>query len=226
MLTAVGVDEVVSVDLHRGQIQGFFGPRVPCTNLTALPVGAAYFSERPLQSPVVVAPSPSSLYNARTFRDAMARFGSPAGLAIVLKTREPREPGDQSFAPKPAKDEVSRSLVGDVRGSDVIMVDDMVDTANTARAAAKLVKERGASRVFAFATHGLFSGNASELINAAGELDEVVVTDTVAPGPAEVREREAGRSKITRLSVAPLLAEAIKLIQLDENVSDVYRTAL
>lgn len=243
MLEAAGVDEVVCVDLHNSQIQGFFPPRIPCLNLTAVPVGAAFFAERSLQSPVVVAPSPGSLHNARNFRDALGRHGASAGLAIVLpkprRQRQGKGPlSARGVSMKPAGEDsvLQASLVGSVRGSDVIIVDDMIDTSSSCVAAAKLLKQRGAARVFVFATHGVLSGSAHDKIRNCSELSQVVVTNTIPPtsqaerdmidaaAADEEEDPEDGtfHPKIYRLSIAPLLAEAIRRIHNHESVAGIY----
>jgi ribose-phosphate pyrophosphokinase len=206
LLEAMGVDRVVAVDLHCGQIQGFFGPRVPVDNLDAAVVGVKYFVSKALVNPVVVSPDAGGVYRAKQFREGLnlSKPGSDTGLAMIIKQR-------------PKAGQIERmDLVGSVDGADVIIVDDMIDTAGTLATAAANLKNNGARRVFAFAPHGLFSGPASDRI-ARSELEEVVVTNTI-PLKAGARAND----KIVQLSVAPLLAEAIKRVHYRQSVSELF----
>lgn len=207
LLEAVGVDRVIAVDLHCGQIQGFFGPRVPVDNLDGGSVGAAYFGGLNLVNPVVVSPDAGGVYRAKKFRELLAKkFDVPApGLAMIIKQRE--QAGVVS----------SMNLVGSVEGADVVIVDDMIDTAGTLCEAAKELKKNGARRVFAFASHGLFSGEADARIRAS-ELTEVVVLDTIP-----LSEAMSTNPKVRQLSVAPLLAEAIFNVHNDKSVSALFK---
>ena len=209
LLEAMGVDRVVAVDLHCGQIQGFFGPRVPVDNLDAGTVGVKYFINKGLVNPVVVSPDAGGVYRAKQFREGinMQAPGLDAGLAMIIKQR-------------PKAGQVERmDLVGNVDGCDVVIVDDMIDTATTLCMGAAELKKHGARRVFAFASHGLFSGTASDRI-ARSELEEVVVTNTIPLAPSS-----RSNSKIHQLSVAPLLAEAIRRVHLRQSVSDLFKAA-
>ena len=209
LLEAMGVDRVVAVDLHCGQIQGFFGPRVPVDNLDAAVVGVKYFTSKALVNPVVVSPDAGGVYRAKQFREGLnlAKPGSDTGLAMIIKQR-------------PKAGQIERmDLVGSVDGADVIIVDDMIDTAGTLATAAANLKSNGARRVFAFAPHGLFSGPASDRI-ARSVLEEVVVTNTI-PLKAGARAND----KIVQLSVAPLLAEAIKRVHYRQSVSELFKRA-
>jgi ribose-phosphate pyrophosphokinase len=206
LLEAMGVDRVVAVDLHCGQIQGFFGPRVPVDNLDGGTCGVQYFGDIDLKRPVVVSPDAGGVYRAKRFKEELMRkYEKDCGLAMIIKQRV-------------AAGEIDRmDLVGNVAGSDVIIVDDMIDTAGTLCKAAAVLKEKGANRVFAFATHGLFSGNAPATI-AASQLTEVVVLDTV-----RLSEEAAATGKITQLSVAPLLSTAIYNIHNKKSVSALFK---
>lgn len=205
LLQAMGVDRVVAVDLHCGQIQGFFGPRTPVDNLEAHVVALPYFANLGFNSESVkiVSPDAGGVYRAKRFRDGLKSHGVDAGLAMIVKQR---------LGPN----EVSRmDLVGTVQGCDVVIVDDMIDTAGTLCVAANELKQMGAKRIYAFATHGVFSGPAYERI-AASQLEKVVVTNTVplqSDKPAE---------KIEQISVAGLLAEAIARIHLKQSVSELF----
>lgn len=207
LLEAMGVDRVVAVDLHCGQIQGFFGPRVPVDNLDAGTVGVGYFSGKGLSNAVVVSPDAGGVYRAKTFREGLNTLNPSldAGLAMIIKQR-------------PKAGQIERmDLVGSVDNADVVIVDDMIDTAGTLCTAAANLKANGARRVYAFASHGLFSGPASDRI-ARSVLEEVVVTNTIPLKPS-ARTNE----KIVQLSVAPLLAEAIKRVHYKQSVSELFR---
>jgi ribose-phosphate pyrophosphokinase len=177
LLESVGVDRVVAVDLHCGQIQGFFGPRVPVDNLYGGKIGVEYFAKRTdLVKPVVVSPDAGGVHRAKQFREGLESVSEglyDPGLAMIVKQRA-------------GAGQIGRmDLVGSVEGSDVIIVDDMIDTAGTLCAAAEQLKKSGARRVWAFASHGVFSGPASRRI-AHSALEEVVVCNTI-PLNAEMR---------------------------------------
>ncbi|KAJ9472335.1 Ribose-phosphate pyrophosphokinase [Diplonema papillatum] len=198
LLSSVGVSRVVSIDLHCGQIQGFFPPNVPVDDLSATPVAAAFFAEKNLKTPVVVSPDAGGVRRAKEFRatlDAMG-FAGKTSLAMIIKQRR-------------AASQIERmDLVGDVRGRDCVVVDDMTDTSGTLVQAAKMLKENGAERVFAFCTHGVLSPPAGERIRDS-ELEELVIANTVPLPPSFLND--AGLMKKVRvLSLAPLLAEAVR----------------
>ncbi|SCM05422.1 phosphoribosylpyrophosphate synthetase, putative [Plasmodium chabaudi chabaudi] len=205
MIEAMGVDRVVAIDLHSGQIQGFFGPRVPVDNLEAQLIGLDYFTKKNLYKPVIVSPDAGGVYRARKFQDGLNYRGiSDCGIAMLIKQRS-----------KPNEIE-KMDLVGKVYDSDVIIVDDMIDTSGTLCEAAKQLKKHGARRVFAFATHGLFSGPAIDRIENS-PLEEVVVTDTV-----KSNKNIDNCKKITKLSVSVLVADAIRRIQQKESLNDLF----
>ncbi len=206
LLEAMGVDRVIAVDLHCGQIQGFFGPRVPVDNLDGGMVGVGYFGDMDLINPVIVSPDAGGVYRAKQFREALTKkHDQDCGLAMIIKQRAK------------ANEIEKMDLVGSVEGSDAIIVDDMVDTAGTLCKAAEMLKEHGARRVFAFASHGVFSGAAPQRI-ANSVLTELVVLDTVPLS----KESEA-TGKITQLSVAALLAQAIYNIHNKKSVSALFK---
>jgi ribose-phosphate pyrophosphokinase len=206
LLEAMGVDRVVAVDLHCGQIQGFFGPRVPVDNLDGGTVGVSYFGDMDLVNPVVVSPDAGGVYRAKKFREALSKKHEvDSGLAMIIKQRS----GANMIE--------SMDLVGSVDGCDAIIVDDMVDTAGTLCKAAEVLKEFGARRVFAFCSHGVLSGPAAERISNS-VLTELVVLDTV---PLSEASRETG--KITQLSVGPLLAQAIYNIHNKKSISALFK---
>jgi ribose-phosphate pyrophosphokinase len=206
LLESVGVDRVVAMDLHCGQIQGFFGPRVPVDNLGAASVGVDYFAARgDLVNPVVVSPDAGGVYRAKVFREGLnSKAGTDAGLAMIIKQRKRAGVIEQM------------DLVGEVAGCDCVIVDDMIDTAGTLCQAAELLKQKGARRVFAFASHGLFSGPAVARISKSS-LEKVIVVNTI---PLAANARTC--TKIEQKSVAGILGEAIKRIHLRKSVSEMF----
>lgn len=195
LITTAGVDRVVTIDLHAGQIQGFFN--IPVDNLYAAPVILDYLKTRfEGEKVVMVSPDAGGTERARAFAK---RLGCT--LAVIDKRRT-----------GPNVAEVMH-LIGDVRDKIAIILDDMIDTAGTLTQAAKALKENGASAIYACATHGVLSGPAIERINNS-DIEEVVLTDTIPLGD---KEQQSG--KVRMLSVADLLAEAIRRIHEDESVS-------
>ena len=207
LLEAVGIDRVVAVDLHCGQIQGFFGPRVPVDNLDGGIVGINYFGDKDLHNPVIVSPDAGGVYRAKKFKEGLAhKFElTDIGLAMIIKQRGRAGTVDQM------------DLVGDVADSDCIIVDDMIDTAGTLCKAADVLIEKGARRVFAFASHGLLSGPGNERI-ANSNMEECVILNTIP-----TNEDRQKNGKLTELSVAPLLAQAIYNIHAKKSISALFK---
>jgi ribose-phosphate pyrophosphokinase len=199
LITVAGASRVLSIDLHAGQIQGFFD--IPTDNLFASPVIAAdiqaRFADRPL---LVVSPDVGGVVRAR----GLAKRLDNAPLAIVDKRRE-----------RAGESEVM-NIIGDVEGRTCILVDDIVDSAGTLCNAAAALKQEGATEVFAYCTHGVLSGAAAARVSKS-VLSELVVTDTIWSG-----EPDAKGGKIRRLSVAPLLGEAIRRIADESSVSSLF----
>ncbi|WP_420139684.1 ribose-phosphate pyrophosphokinase [Sphingomonas sp.] len=199
LITVAGADRVLSVDLHAGQIQGFFD--IPTDNLYAAPVISAdiqaRFGKRNL---MVVSPDVGGVVRARALSKRLAN----APLAIVDKRRE-----------KPGESEVM-NIIGDVEGRFCILVDDIVDSAGTLCNAAAALREAGAEDVVAYVTHGVLSGGAVARVEGS-QLTELVITDSIQPLDA-VRDS----SKIRLLPIAPLLAEAIKRISDESSVSSLF----
>jgi ribose-phosphate pyrophosphokinase len=198
MLTCAGADRVVTVDLHTGQIQGFFD--YPVDHLTAVPVIAAYLKENVRSDAVIVAPDAGGGKLARRFADRLN-----ADIAFIDK-RRPK--GTHNVA-------VATEVVGDINGRTCIIVDDMIDTAGTVVSAANLLIDRGAVEVYIAATHGLLSGPAVDRLKN-GPIREVVVTNTV---PISDDKRF---DNLRVLSIAPLLAEAIDAVFEDGSVSELF----
>lgn len=207
LIEAMGVDRVIAVDLHCGQIQGFFGPRVPVDNLDGGIVGLDYFGSKDLHNPVVVSPDAGGVYRAKKFKEGlMHKYDmQDIGLAMIVKQRARAGLVD------------TMDLVGDVNNCDCILVDDMIDTAGTLCKAADVLIENGARRVFAFASHGLLSGPGNDRL-ANSKMEEIVILNTIPTSP----QREANE-KLTMLSVAPLLAQAIFNIHAKKSVSALFK---
>jgi len=207
LLEAMGVDRVVAVDLHCGQIQGFFGPRVPVDNLDGGVVGINYFGNKDLYNPVIVSPDAGGVYRAKKFKEGLGhKFDmTDIGLAMIIKQRARAGTVDKM------------DLVGEVKDCDCIIVDDMIDTAGTLCKAAEVLKQFGARRVFAFASHGLLSGPGNDRI-AHSAMEECVILDTIPSSP-----QRKGNDKLTELSVAPLLAQTIFNIHAKKSISALFK---
>jgi ribose-phosphate pyrophosphokinase len=200
MLSVAGADRIVSVDLHSGQIQGFFDG--PFDHLTALPALCDYVKERLGTDVVIVSPDAGRVKTSERY---VRRLG--ADLAIVHKTRSTEK----------ANTVEAKEVIGDVKGRKCVLIDDMIDTAGTICAAAEQLKRYGAAEIYVMATHGILSGPAVERLDAA-PIDRIVVTDTL-PLPPDIASKT---SKIEVVSVVPLMAEAIRAIYLDESVSKIF----
>jgi ribose-phosphate pyrophosphokinase len=198
MLQAAGADRVLTMDLHAGQIQGFF--TIPVDHMTALPLFARHFRRRGLHGDGVVSASPD-LGRVKSAR----RFGQmlDAGLAIVTKVRPAHELA------------ASAEVVGDVRGKVAVVGDDMIVTGGTLVAAAEALRRQGAREVHVFATHGLFTPGVPARLEEAG-VTTITVTDTVA------LERPSLPDSLTVLSAADLLAATIRNVFADRSVSDLF----
>ncbi|KAL3659730.1 hypothetical protein V7S43_015404 [Phytophthora oleae] len=208
MLETMGVDHVVSVDLHSAQIEGFFKPQIPVDNLQAFPVGAVYFSEQSLGNPIVVAPHSAAVNRAAMFRDTLSRtIDEFVPLAFVIRKHQLDEdqPGE---------------LVGDVEGKDCIVVDTLVDTGSTLVKTAKVLKANGAKTVSAFAVHARYSAHAMQTLQNCEELDKLVTTNTI---PVHLSSDEVS-PKIVTLSVAPFIAEVISCIHTKSSIIQVSKT--
>ena len=197
LLTAAGADRMLTVDLHAGQIQGFFN--IPVDELTAVPLLVDYFREKCLDNLVVVA---IDIGISKRARDVAERLDAP--LAIVEKRRD----GNKSIAE-------SLNVIGDVAGKNVLTFDDEIDTGGSTIAAVNALIDRGAKQVFSCVTHPILSGLASERIENS-TIQELVITDTVP----SAGKRLNGKIKV--LSVAPLLGEAIRRIHQGQSVGALF----
>ena len=197
LIVAAGADRVLTMDLHAAQIQGYFD--IPLDHLKGVPLIAEYFKQKSIKDLVVVSPDLGSV--TRT-RDLATKLDAP--IAIVDKRR-----------PEPNVSEIM-NIIGDVKGKNVILIDDMIDTAGTIVNAAKALKDLGAKEVYACCTHGVFSGPAAARIKDS-EITELVVLDTINVSP----EMKA-LSNVTMLSVAPAFSEAIRRIFNNDSVSTMF----
>ncbi|MBP6362885.1 MAG: ribose-phosphate pyrophosphokinase [Novosphingobium sp.] len=199
LITKAGADRVLAVDLHAGQIQGFFD--IPTDNLYGAPVMAADILARNSDGNLmVVSPDVGGVVRAR----ALARRLDNAPLAIVDKRRD-----------KPGSSEVM-NIIGDVKGRNCILIDDIIDSGGTLCNAAQALMDDGAKSVTAYLTHGVLSGTAVERVSASA-LKELVITDTI-----QATEAAAASTKIRVLSIAPLIGEAIQRIAEESSVSSLF----
>lgn len=214
ILEEQGLDHIVTIDVHAGQIAGFFSPRCSLDNLSVIPAAARFFWNSGHTGAVVIAPHATGVARAKEFYDELQLAGKEArevaaagtgGEAVAAAAPGP-DPALAMLLPTREADGSKRlELIGEVVGREVIIVDSVVDSGGTiARGAAEL-KARGAARVFAFATHGLFTGSAFDVI-AEADVDMVVTTNTVANVASALPVSHPARRKLAILSVAPILA--------------------
>ena len=197
MLTSAGVDRLLTMDLHSDQIQGFFD--IPVDNIYATPILLADVWRQNYPNLIVVSPDVGGVVRARALAKQL-----DADLAIIDKRR-----------PKPNVSKVM-NIIGEVTGRTCLIMDDLVDTANTLCEAAKALKDKGATRVLAYCTHPVLSGPAVERITNSA-IDELVVTDTIP-----LSEAASNCGRIRQLSTAELMAETIRRINNEESVSSLF----
>jgi len=195
LIATAGATRVLSIDMHAGQIQGFFN--IPFDHLYAMPVLLDHMRQNFSEQAVIISPDAGGVERARAFGKRLN-----CHIGMIDKRR-----------PQPNEARVMH-VIGDVKDKDVIIIDDMIDTAGTLTAAATALKERGAKKIFAYATHAVFSGPALERIGNSN-LDRVVVTNTIPHAPDVPPNIEA-------VSVAPLIAEAIRRIHHGDSVSSLF----
>ena len=199
MITTAGADRVLTLDLHAGQIMGFFN--IPVDNLFALPVMLPFLNSRyGTQEVTIVAPDVGGVERARLYA---TRLGN-VPIAVIDKRRA----GPNRVA--------SMNVVGDVTGQTCLIIDDMVDTGGTLIKAAETLLEKGAKKVVACCVHGVFSGDARRRLNES-VIEEIIITDTIP------HETSPEKDKITVVSVASLFAEAIRRIHSDDSISSLFR---
>ena len=200
LITEAGTHRVLTVDLHASQIQGFFD--IPVDHLYAAPVVVEYFNQNPIENLIVVAPDTGGAERARAYAKRL-----DAGLALCDKRRERANEADVM------------NIVGDVRGKNCLIIDDMCDTGGTICKVAEALHKAGANEISACFTHGVLSGNAAENI-ANSHLKKVIVTNTVPTNAKTQALVETGQLEV--LSVAPLLASAIRSIHDETSVSSLF----
>ena len=196
LMEKAGIERVVTLDLHAGQIQGFFD--IPVDNLYGAILFANHIKQKNLANPVIASPDIGGVARARALAKKL-----DYDLVIVDKRRER------------ANESEVMNIIGEVEGKDVILVDDMIDTAGTLVGAAKALKEKGANSVMACCSHPLLNGPAYERVEN-GDLDELIVTDSI---PLKKESK-----KITVISIAPLFAEVIRRIVNNESVNGLFNT--
>jgi ribose-phosphate pyrophosphokinase len=197
LLSASGANRVLTMDLHAGQIQGFFD--IPVDHLFAAPVLVEYITRKKLNRLTVVSPDAGGVERARAYAK---RLG--ADLAIVDKRRVEANVAEVMH------------VIGEVDGRDVVVVDDMIDTAGTLIQTVKALSSKGACNIFAAASHAVLSGPSIDRIMQTEELSEVIVTDTIPLSPEKMK------SKVMVLSVASLLGQAIRSIHEETSVSSLF----
>jgi len=200
MIEAAGADRVLTMDLHAGQLQGFF--KIPVDHMTSVPLLADHFKllldNKPPEDVVVVSGDAGRAKLAKKFSEMLG-----AGLALITKERPEQQVAEVT------------NVIGRVRDKVCVVIDDMIDTAGTLCAGGQALKEHGATRVFAGATHAVFSGRAME--NIAGSVfEQVVVTDTIPVNPVTAPDQ------VRVLSVAPILADTISNVFNDDSVSGLF----
>jgi ribose-phosphate pyrophosphokinase len=195
MVETAGADRVLTMDLHAGQVQGFF--QKPVDHMTALMILTQYFRDMNLEDLVVVSPDAGRVKLAKKFAEKVG-----AELAILNKERPAQQVAEIAY------------VIGDVKDRTAVIVDDLIDTAGTLRAAGETVRDEGAKRVFAAATHPVFSGNAWENL-AASPFEQIVVTDTIPVRPGKP-------DTVKVLTCADLLTDSIRRIFTDDSVAEVF----
>ena len=198
MIECSGVDRVLTIDLHAEQIQGFFN--IPIDNVYAQPVLVKDILAQNYDNMVVVSPDVGGVVRARAF----AKTLNDSDLAIIDKRRP---------APNMVK---VMNVIGEIKDKTCVLIDDMIDTAGTLCGAADILKEKGAKKVVAYATHAVFSGKAIENINNSN-IDEIIITNTI---PLGIGSNEC--PKIRQLSIAPTLAYVIKRISSEQSISEIF----
>jgi ribose-phosphate pyrophosphokinase len=200
LITTAGADRILTVDLHAAQIQGFFD--IPVDHLYAAPVVVEYFTANPIENLIVVAPDTGGAERARAYAKRL-----DAGLALCDKRRERANVADVM------------NVVGDVKGKNCLIIDDMCDTGGTITKVAEALNKAGAKDVYAFFTHAVLSGKAAENIDGS-HLKKVIVTNTIPLCPEVTHLKDNGRIEV--LSVGKLLASAIKSIHDETSVSSLF----
>eukprot|EP01084_Bolivina_argentea_P303829 524659_1 len=224
LFETVGVDQIVTVDLHRRQIQGFF-EHTNVDNLESLRAMLPVLLEKDLFNPVICCASDTGVFRAKKLAQLLKIEGIVSRIAFITSKRKSDKMIE--FQEMSSHHRISNinetEIIGDVKHRDVIILDDMIDTGSRLINAAQKCKGSGAFRVFACATHGIFSGDALFRINKCKELDEIFVTNTIYPPriPADMQGDEAllNCDKLSYVSIGPIIAEAIRRIQIKNSLS-------
>lgn len=199
LITVAGADRVVTVDLHADQIQGFFN--IPVDHLFSIPTFARYFDSLKMENIVVVSPDSGGAIRARALAKRLN-----CGLAIGDKRRSGNDDNAELL-----------NIIGEVEGKTAILFDDIIDTGGSLIKVANALKEQGASKIFAACTHGVLSGKAVEYIDAS-PIEKLFITNTIP-----LSEEQAKCEKIVQMSIAEMLAVAIKKIHIEESLSILFR---
>lgn len=202
LLETAGADHIISLDIHSAQIQGFFHKAI-VDNLMTNFLFVPYFVRKDLNKLVIVASYAGAIARSRKFMEGLNRFNIDSKLVVCSTLRQQIVVDDDMF------------LIGDVKGSDVLLVNDICDTAKSAVVVAKELKKNGARKIYACFTHGLFSHDAIDMIKNS-DIDEMVISDTVPL-------RQEIPNNITQISVAPLIASAIRKTQRGESLSNLFK---
>jgi ribose-phosphate pyrophosphokinase len=203
IITAAGANRVIAMDLHAAQVQGFFD--IPMDHLLASPVLSKYFVDESahMGKIAIVSPDPGNLKAASYYAELLN-----ADLAFIDKRRQS------------ATNVAMTNIVGDIEGKTILMIDDMITTGGTIAEASKILKEHGAGKIYVAATHGVFAGKAIERLTAS-PIERLIITDTIP-----MCDRLAPlKDRLTVLTVAPLMGDAIKHIHLNQSVSDLLKGA-
>ena len=222
LIEAIGADKVVCVDVHRGSWEGCFSSNVRVSNIDPQVLAVKYFEQRRLVEPVIVSPDVVASDRAKAFYKRMRLHGfSSCGLATMVSSSK-----DQNQASRRQEGEVGEKyasrewLVGDVDNRDCIIVDDMIDSGKRLLKTSETLKKCGARKIYYYATHGVLSGHEAFKVIDSSPVSEVVVTNTLPP------RRDVACDKLRILSVAGLLSETIRRIQMSESVSSLYEQSV
>ncbi|KAH0471537.1 MAG: uncharacterized protein KVP18_003492 [Porospora cf. gigantea A] len=230
LLSCMGADRVVLVDAHNERVEGYFPESMPCVNLMPYGLAAQYLKSKELVNPVVVAPENRTLERTKLFWRILKRTVENPTMATIVHAKHEREhcedddevketdngPGYEKVRLDAAKAASSRWVVGDVKGRDCVIIDDIIDSGTRSVNAANALKRRGARNIYLYATHGLFSKGCLDLINNS-VIDEVIVTNSI-PIPSQ-----SLTDKVTVISLGKLLGETIKRLHAGEGISTLHK---
>ena len=211
MLEAAGCDQIVTVEVHRPQAQGFF-EHIPLEVLTTTKAAVPYFLTKKLYKPVILTTSQTSQARAKSFHDELILHGVDASMAVLYSSNKEGFVDSDESHHKAMTD--SSTIVGKIANRDALLIDDMIDTGSRVTKAAQALRNAGVNRIYSFATHGLFSNKCLEKIEKDGLVNEVVVFNTL-PIPSH-----KWNPLLTQLSCGKLIAKAIKAISNNQSLSD------